>query len=40
MIPNTETPVYGVLEGTQVALFRGLPWGDPEFVGVAYFLET
>ncbi|NBX70481.1 MAG: FAA hydrolase family protein [Actinobacteria bacterium] len=39
MIPNTETPVYGVLEGTQVALFRGLPWGDPEFVGVAVELD-
>lgn len=39
LIPNTETPVYGVLEGTQVALFRGLPWGDPEFVGVAVELD-
>jgi 2-keto-4-pentenoate hydratase/2-oxohepta-3-ene-1,7-dioic acid hydratase in catechol pathway len=39
MIPNTETPVYGVLEGTQVALFRGLPWGDPEFIGVAVELD-
>jgi len=39
MIPNTETPVYGVLEGTQVALFRGLPWGEPEFVGVAVELD-
>lgn len=39
MIPNTETPVYGILEGTQVALFRGLPWGDPEFVGVAVELD-
>ena len=39
MIPNTETPVYGVLEGSQVALFRGLPWGDPDFVGVAVELD-
>ena len=39
LIPNTETPVYGVLEGTQVALFRGLPWGEPEFVGVAVELD-
>ncbi len=39
MIPNTETPVYGVLEGTQVALFRGLPWGEPDFVGVAVELD-
>ena len=39
MIPNTDTPVYGVLEGTQVALFRGLPWGEPEFVGVAVELD-
>lgn len=39
MIPNTETPVYGVLEGTQVALFKGLPWGEPEFVGVAVELD-
>lgn len=32
-------PVYGVLEGTQVSLLKGLPWAEHEFIGVSLDLD-
>ena len=37
-VPNVG-PVFGVLEGTQVALLKGLPWAEHEFIGVSLELD-